>query len=85
MRYRLGSQELETTDFGFGQDDGEVALVFGSETEGLKSISPNAAATLPAVFLPMNSEHIRSYNLANTVSIGLWEAHRQQQLALKQS
>jgi tRNA(Leu) C34 or U34 (ribose-2'-O)-methylase TrmL len=99
---RLGSQTLERTNFGFEQDNsGDVALVFGSETEGLSSISPTAADTLPAVYLPMFSDHIRSYNLANTVSdylarsasqtvscffqvsIGLWEAHRQQQIALE--
>jgi len=52
------------------------ALVFGSETKGLPSelLTSNADHVLT---IPMQVEHVRSLNLANTVAIVLYEALRQ--------
>ena len=54
-------------------------LVFGSETKGLPQElldqHPNQVYGLP-----MQIEHVRSLNLANTASIVLYEALRQQQI-----
>ena len=51
-------------------------LIFGSETEGLsdsiKAMFPNYLLTIP-----MANKNIRSLNLANSVSIVLYEAIRQ--------
>lgn len=52
------------------------ALVFGSETKGLPGelLAANADRVLT---IPMQVEHVRSLNLANTVAIVLYEALRQ--------
>jgi len=51
-------------------------LVFGSETKGLDSkIKEQFSSQL--VTLPMNSEHIRSLNLANAATAAAYEALRQ--------
>lgn len=51
-------------------------LVFGSETKGLSTeIKDQFLSQL--VTLPMNSEHIRSLNLANAVTAASYEALRQ--------
>jgi tRNA (cytidine/uridine-2'-O-)-methyltransferase len=52
------------------------ALVFGSETRGL---SEDLLASRPAnvLTIPMSRRHVRSLNLANSVSIVLYEALRQ--------
>jgi tRNA (cytidine/uridine-2'-O-)-methyltransferase len=52
------------------------ALIFGSETKGLPGelLAANADRVLT---IPMQVEHVRSLNLANTVSIVLYEALRQ--------
>ncbi len=51
-------------------------LIFGSETRGLpEELYARFADHL--VTLPMTGEHARSLNLANSVSIGLFEALRQ--------
>jgi tRNA (cytidine/uridine-2'-O-)-methyltransferase len=51
-------------------------LVFGSETKGLpQSVKDQFADQL--VTLPMNSEHIRSLNLANAATAAAYEALRQ--------
>jgi tRNA (cytidine/uridine-2'-O-)-methyltransferase len=52
------------------------ALVFGSESKGLPAdlLAGNADHVLT---IPMQVEHVRSLNLANTVSIALYEALRQ--------
>ena len=58
---------------------GPVALVFGSETRGLRSIESHAAYRAgQQVGLPMqNTEILRSHNLSTSVAIVLWEAYRQ--------
>jgi len=52
------------------------ALIFGSETKGLPGelLAANADRVLT---IPMQVEHVRSLNLANTVAIVLYEALRQ--------
>ena len=51
-------------------------LVFGSETKGLSSeIKDQFSSQL--ITLPMNSEHIRSLNLANVVTAAAYETLRQ--------
>ena len=61
-------------DAEFGPDD---LLVFGAEDLGLPQ---DVLAAFPAarhVRLPMDSEKVRSLNLAQSVAIGLYEARRQ--------
>lgn len=51
-------------------------LIFGSETKGLPlDVKEKFASQL--VTLPMNSEHIRSLNLANAATAAAYEALRQ--------
>ena len=51
-------------------------LIFGSETKGLPvEVKEKFASQL--VTLPMNSEHIRSLNLANAATAAAYEALRQ--------
>jgi tRNA (cytidine/uridine-2'-O-)-methyltransferase len=56
-----------------------LALVFGSETKGLRAIEADAAyAGGQTVGLPMlNTDVLRSLNLGTCVAIVLWEAYRQ--------
>ena len=56
---------------------GKIALVFGSEQQGLDGVSKKALDHFPKVYLPMNSDAIRSYNLSSSVAMGLCEASRQ--------
>ncbi len=61
-------------DADFHQDD---AIVFGKETKGL---GQEFLAKFPKdqiLRIPMVSEHVRSLNLSNSVSIVLYEARRQ--------
>lgn len=51
-------------------------LIFGSETKGLPS-EVKDQFTSQLVTLPMNSEHIRSLNLANAATAAAYEALRQ--------
>lgn len=51
-------------------------LIFGSETKGLPSEVKDAFVS-QLVTLPMNSEHIRSLNLANAATAAAYEALRQ--------
>lgn len=53
-----------------------LALVFGSETDGVSFVPRNVLDAHECVYLPM-SDAIRSYNLANAVAIGCFEAYRQ--------
>ena len=51
-------------------------LIFGSETKGLPiEVKDKFASQL--ITLPMNSEHIRSLNLANAATAAAYEALRQ--------
>ena len=68
-----GSRSIYDVKFQSGD-----ALVFGSETAGL---SDALLAQYPeaVVGVPMQTQHVRSLNLANTVSIAVYEALRQMQ------
>lgn len=61
------------TDWEYGPDD---CLLFGPETRGLPAdvLADHAETCLT---IPMSSPHVRSLNLANAVSIVLYEALRQ--------
>jgi|UPI0004B8EFF9 tRNA (cytidine/uridine-2'-O-)-methyltransferase len=77
-----GEKPLEATNFFESQrhlktDDKILGLLFGSEHTGLDGICPIAIETYDRVFLPMNGENIRSYNLSSSVAMGMFEAHRQ--------
>lgn len=68
-----GSSDINNSS---GGDDGsfseDVALVFGNEVDGLSGLEEgHKGRSLPAVFLPMRDDVIRSYNLANAVSFCL--------------
>ncbi|MDD3797871.1 MAG: tRNA (cytidine(34)-2'-O)-methyltransferase [Novosphingobium sp.] len=54
---------------------GDAYLVFGSETKGLPAAIAQPLAHR-MVHLPMRSEHIRSLNLANTVTAAAYQALR---------
>jgi tRNA (cytidine/uridine-2'-O-)-methyltransferase len=56
----------------------DVALVFGSETSGLSDDERGLFDTGFRLRLPMQADS-RSMNLANAVSVGVYEAWRQQQ------
>ena len=53
----------------------DAILVFGSETKGLPSAIRERHRTCE-VSLPMRSDHIRSLNLANTVTAAAYQALR---------
>ena len=55
----------------------EVALVFGSETSGLSDDERALFDLTHRLRLPMQADS-RSMNLANAVSVGVYEAWRQQ-------
>ena len=61
-------------DAEYGPDD---LLVFGSEDLGLPQAVLSAFPAARRVRLPMDSEKVRSLNLAQSVAIGLYEARRQ--------
>lgn len=65
--------ERPYTDWQFAHGD---CLVFGPETRGLPAdlLAANSASS---VTIPMPNERVRSLNLANSVSIALYEALRQ--------
>lgn len=69
-RLKLGS--IPITDAVFpratGPDARGVALVFGNEVDGLKDLDEEVRDSLPALYLPMRDDVIRSYNLSNAVS-----------------
>ena len=74
--------ETSLFDVAFPTDPGSVVtLVFGSEHDGIRSLPEEAKAAYPKVFLPMDGAAIRSYNLANSASVGLFELHRQWHVA----
>ena len=75
---KLGEMSLLQTEFDFRSNDhgeADVALIFGNEDKGLTGL-PESALRWPSVYIPMAPE-IRSYNLANSVNVVLWEAFRQ--------
>ena len=61
-------------DAAFGPDD---LLVFGSEDLGLPQDVLAAFPKARRVRLPMDSEKVRSLNLAQSVAVGVYEARRQ--------
>eukprot|EP00903_Cladosiphon_okamuranus_P011109 g10485.t1 len=87
---RGASRRLDLTvgsggDSGSSDGDGgggslmeDVALVFGNEVDGLSGLEDGAKGrSLPAIFLPMRDDVIRSYNLANAVAMAVYEVDRQ--------
>lgn len=63
------SDSSSRSSSGGGSFSKDVALVFGNEVDGLSGLEEGAQGrSLPAVFLPMRDDVIRSYNLANAVS-----------------
>lgn len=73
---KFGTKSLLETDFTAIDED--LCLVFGSETTGLTTLNPEYLDRQPhRLTLPMYSSHIRSLNLANCVSVVLYEALRQ--------
>lgn len=50
-----------------GPGAASVTLVFGNEVDGLSGLEEEARNFLPAVYLPMRDDVIRSYNLSNAV------------------
>ena len=65
--------EMSYTDIRFRADD---VLIFGGETRGLPDAVRDELA--PALYrIPIASPHVRSLNLANAVSIVLYEGLRQ--------
>lgn len=67
---------MDLTKYRVPTSAANVALVFGNETSGIEQVPPHIFANCKAVYLPMDPR-IRSFNLANTVSIGLFEVYRQ--------
>ena len=69
-RLKLGSTPIAETTFPVpaGPGSAGVALVFGNEVDGLSGLEEEARGSLPAVYLPMCEDAIRSYNLSNAVS-----------------
>lgn len=69
-RLKLGSTPIADVTFppAAGPGAGSVALVFGNEVDGLSGLVEEMRDSLPAVYLPMDDDAIRSYNLSNAVS-----------------
>jgi len=76
---KYASQSLLDVEFGQHSSDSVVALVFGSETEGLTGIGDYVSAyPSHCVALPMVDPQVfRSFNLSTSASIALWEAFKQ--------
>ena len=72
---KFGERLYTTAEF--GPDD---ALVFGGETKGLGSEFLGRFAADQILKIPIVTDHVRSLNLSNAVSIALYEARRQLQL-----
>ena len=67
---------LHPKSSGAGTDPGSLALLFGNEVQGIDFLPDDVIAAHPRLFLPMG-DGIRSYNLSNVVSVGVFEAIRQ--------
>ncbi len=74
-RFYLFSTSGTRSHFAADYQPGD-ALVFGCETHGLPDSLLNAWPER-VVQIPMQTEHVRSLNLANSVAIALYEALRQ--------
>lgn len=66
-----GAGELSADTIGSSAcSEGDVALVFGNEVDGLSGLEEGEMGrALPAVYLPMRDDVIRSYNLSNAVIV----------------
>lgn len=70
---KFGNTKLSQLQY---QPDQEVAMVFGSENRGVYGlIDSDIIDQHEVVCIPMSSD-IRSFNLANSVSIVLWDTIR---------
>jgi tRNA (cytidine/uridine-2'-O-)-methyltransferase len=70
---KFGARDYWAVDYSPGD-----ALVFGSETKGLGRTFLEKQPPEQIVRIPIYCEGVRSLNLSNAVSIGLYEALRQQ-------
>lgn len=57
--------------------DKNIALIFGSETNGIPDDVFSTISSTPGVYIPMQGG-IRSYNLANSAALVISELRRQQ-------
>ena len=71
--YLTTKSSIPYTSWEFGEED---CLVFGPETRGLPAAVLNAAPDR-CLTIPMANPNVRSLNLATSVAIVLFEAHRQ--------
>ncbi len=69
---KFGERIYHSADFAPGD-----ALVFGSETKGLGEEFLSRFPHEQILKIPIVTEHVRSLNLSNAVSIALYEARRQ--------
>ncbi|CAN0469255.1 unnamed protein product [Ectocarpus sp. 12 AP-2014] len=78
-----GARELSSDTSGSSAcSEGDVALVFGNEVDGLSGLEEGERGrALPAVYLPMRDDVIRSYNLSNAVAMAVYEVDRQRREA----
>lgn len=72
---KFGERVYHTADF-----DPRDALVFGSETKGLGEDFLSRFSPEQILKIPIVTDHVRSLNLSNAVSIALYEARRQLKL-----
>ncbi len=72
---KFGERVYHTADF-----DPRDALVFGSETKGLGEAFLSRFSSEQILKIPIVTDHVRSLNLSNAVSIALYEARRQLKL-----
>eukprot|EP01117_Protostelium_nocturnum_P020744 TRINITY_DN9515_c0_g1_i1.p1 TRINITY_DN9515_c0_g1~~TRINITY_DN9515_c0_g1_i1.p1 ORF type:complete len:199 (+),score=32.50 TRINITY_DN9515_c0_g1_i1:3-599(+) len=75
-RFEIEETTVESEEKSGESEIGQLTLIFGSETEGLTAIK-DQIQNEELLYIPQDSSHIRSFNLSNSVTIALWEAHRQ--------
>ena len=73
---KYGATALFDHEFRRPAPGGSLALMFGSETEGIDFVPDDVIEAHERLFLPM-SDGIRSYNLACSAAVGVMEAVRQ--------
>ncbi len=71
---KFGSTPLH--QYEFPRSVRNLALIFGNEVQGIEFLPEAVIQRYPRLFLPMGPA-IRSYNLSNVASVGVFEALRQ--------
>ncbi len=82
---QLGNTSLlDAQFFREGKVDQPLTLIFGNESQGMRMIVNHVEKvdSRYRVFIPMIDDRIRSYNLANSASMVLFEAYRQREKAM---